>query len=179
MSINHAILGFLSWSPLTGYDLKKKFAESDILYWSGNNNQIYRALVELHQQDFVTQEIHDQASGPSRKVYTITEKGSTELRRWLLSTPELPQLRNSFLVQLAWADRLETNELDSLLAAYEEEIRIKLLMLHEQNERRNDAPCRTPREIYLWEMITRNILSFYESQLAWVRQLRTELSEER
>lgn len=178
MSINHAILGFLSWKPLTGYDLKKKFAESDILYWSGNNNQIYRALVELHQGEYVTQEIQHPESGPSRKVYTITEKGLAELRRWLLSEPELPQLRNSFLMQLAWADHLEVNELDNLLAAYEEEIRVKLLMLHEQNERDSAAPDRTPREAYLWRMITENVLSFYEYQLNWVSQLRHELNEE-
>jgi DNA-binding PadR family transcriptional regulator len=177
MSIKHAILGFLSWTPLTGYDLKKKFAESDILYWSGNNNQIYRALVELHQDDWVTQEIQHQASGPSRKVYTITEKGLAELRQWLLSAPELPQLRNSFLVQLAWADQLEAHELDVLLAAYEDELRVKLLMLHEQNKRDRATPHRTPREAYLWDMITQNILSFYEHQLNWVRQLRNELSD--
>lgn len=177
MSIRYAILGFLSWTPLTGYDLKKKFAESDVLYWSGNNNQIYRALVELHQENLVTQEIQDQESGPSRKVYTITDKGHTELRRWLLSTPELPQLRNSFLVQLAWADQLEAGELDALLAAYEEEVQVKLLMVREQHQRSGDLPNRTPREAYLWNMITENLLSFYENQLNWVRQMRKDLSE--
>jgi hypothetical protein len=42
MSIKHAILGFLSWQPSTGYELKKLFAESDTLSWSGNNNQRWK-----------------------------------------------------------------------------------------------------------------------------------------
>jgi hypothetical protein len=33
MSIKYAILGFLSWQPYTGYELKKLFAESDTLSW--------------------------------------------------------------------------------------------------------------------------------------------------
>ena len=48
MSIEHAILGLLSWRPMSGYDLKKIFEEASILYWSGNNNEIYRTLVKLH-----------------------------------------------------------------------------------------------------------------------------------
>jgi PadR family transcriptional regulator AphA len=177
MSIQYAILGLLSWEPLTGYDLKKRFAESEILYWSGNSNQIYKALVELHQEKLVTREVHDQESGPSRKVYTITDKGRSKLRQWVLSAPELPQLRNPFLVQLAWADQLDAGELDTLLGKYEEEVHVKLLMLREQVQRNPLVPERTPRETYLWGMITENRLSFYAFELDWVRRLRRELGE--
>jgi PadR family transcriptional regulator AphA len=176
MSIKYAILGFLSWEPLTGYDLKKRFAESEVLYWSGNNNQIYRALVELHQDGWVTQAIHDQPSGPSRKVYTITGRGLAELRAWVMTVPEPPQLRSPFLVQLAWADQLGAGELDDLLAAYEDEVRVKLLMLREQAQRAPDAPDRTPREVFLWRAITAHVSDFYERELEWVLGLRGDLS---
>ncbi len=174
MSIKYAILGFLSWEPLTGYDLKKRFADSDVLYWSGNNNQIYRALVELHRDGLVTQAIHDQPSGPSRKVYTITDRGLAELRAWLMTVPEPPQVRSPFLVQLTWADQLGAGELDDLLAAYEEEVRVKLLMVREQAQR---APDRTPREAYLWRAITAHVDDFYQRELDWVRRLRGEVSQ--
>lgn len=177
MSIQYAILGFLSWEPLTGYDLKKRFAESDVLYWSGNNNQIYRALVELHQDGLVTQTIHDQPSGPSRKVYTITDLGLAELRAWLMTVPEPPKLRSPFLVQLTWADQLGAGELDDLLAAYEEEVRIKLLMLREQAQRESVVPDRTPRGAFLWRAIAAHVDEFYERELDWVRGLRADVSQ--
>ena len=44
MIIDYAILGLLSWKPLTGYDVKRVMQDSPFLYWSGNNNQIYKAL---------------------------------------------------------------------------------------------------------------------------------------
>jgi DNA-binding PadR family transcriptional regulator len=176
MSIKYAILGFLSWTPLTGYDLKKLFSESETLYWSGNNNQIYRALVELHEEDLVTIEVQHQEDRPSRKIYTMTAKGQAELRRWVLSSPEPPQLRNPFLVQLAWADQLNADELDTLLAKYQEEISVKLLMLQEQTRRGTTAPDRTPREAFLWARIAENGMSFYERELDWVRTLRHDLA---
>ena len=175
MSIKHAILGFLSWTPLTGYELKKLFAESTTMHWSGNNNQIYKALVELHREELVTLEVQHQDDHPSRKIYTITEKGRSELRQWVLSTPEPPQIRNSFLVQLAWADQLEADELDALLAQYEEEVTVQLAMAGEQKQRNRNSPQRTPREAYLWQMIAENQISFYESELNWVRAVRREL----
>jgi DNA-binding PadR family transcriptional regulator len=177
MSIRHAILGFLSWTPLTGYDLKKLFADSEVLPWSGNNNQIYRALVELHDEDLVTRDVQQQESRPARKVYGITEKGRAELRQWLHSVPELPQLRDPFLIQLAWADQLSADELDTLLGTYEEELSVKLLMLRAENQRHDVSPRRTPRETYLWAMITENRVLHFEQELAWVRKLREELRE--
>src|SRR5512143_1224114 len=101
MSIKYAILGFLSWRPLSGYDLKKLFEESVAFHWTGNNNQIYKALVELHNQGLVDVRVEQQADYPPRKVYSITGEGQAALRAWVLSAPELPQVRNSFLVQLA------------------------------------------------------------------------------
>jgi DNA-binding PadR family transcriptional regulator len=179
MTIKYAILGFLSWRSYSGYDLKKMFVDSVFIYWSGNNNQIYRTLVQLHQEGLVTSEVEHQESGPSRKIYTVTDKGLSELKEWVLSSPELPQLRNSFLIQLAWADQLEPGELDTLLEKYEYEVQMQSLMYREHKRRNRINPARTRRENYLWEMISDNCIGFYENELAWVRKLRKELGEKK
>jgi DNA-binding PadR family transcriptional regulator len=57
VSIKYAILGLLSSKPSTGYEMKKVFEESSVMYWSGNNNQIYKSLVELLNEGLVTSEI--------------------------------------------------------------------------------------------------------------------------
>jgi len=44
MSLKHTILGFLSWKPLTRYELKKHFTKTDFIPWLGNNNQIFESL---------------------------------------------------------------------------------------------------------------------------------------
>lgn len=177
MSIKYAILGFLDWMPLTGYDLKKQFAASETFHWSGNNNQIYTALVQLYNEGMVSKEVQDQESGPSRKVYSITTEGQETLRQWLLTPPELPQLRHPFLVQLAWADGLTAVELDTLLSQYENEVYVKLRMAQEQVQRDvQQSPQRTPREALLWEQIGNYWAAFYQHELDWVRRLRAEVT---
>jgi PadR family transcriptional regulator, regulatory protein AphA len=175
MTIQYAILGLLSSQPLSGYDVKKLFVDSAILYWSGNNNQIYKALLQLHEEGLVRQEIQYQEYLPAKKIYTITEKGQAALKVWVLSTPELPEVHNTFLIQLSWADLLTEEELDALLKRYEEEVQVQLLMQQEKVRRMQPSSARTPREAYLWEMTSKNIISVYENELTWVRQVREGL----
>ncbi len=172
MSINHAILGILSCKPLTGYDLKKIIQESPFMYWSGNNNQIYKSLVELLEEGFVTNEVYHQENSPSKKIYTITKEGITELKEWVLSSTEPPELKKQFLVQLAFADQLLPEELNTLLSGYENQIRMQILMQKEKLRRGTFSPGRSPREVYLWDMIHENIITSYESELTWLEKLR-------
>jgi len=176
MEIRYAILGFLSWQPFAGYDLKKIFSESYYIDWSGNSNQIYTALVQLHHDGLVELETVAQESYPPRKLYRITEPGRRALRAWLSSVPEPPELRSSFLMQLAWADQLSSRELIQLASAYEHEVRMQL-MIYREMERRGTLirPARTPRERFLWQSVAANRTAAYEQELAWADRLRREL----
>jgi PadR family transcriptional regulator AphA len=175
MSINYAILGILSYQPLTGYDLKKIIQDSPFMYWSGNNNQIYKSLVELLEEGLVTNEVQHQESSPSKKIYTITQAGLAELKNWVLSTPEAPEFKKTFLIQLAWADLLSADEFNTFVSGYENQVKIQLLMQKEYLRRRNFSPDRTPRERSLWDLIHENLIAAYETELNWIQKVRREI----
>lgn len=175
MSIRGAILGCLGWKPFTGYELKKLFAESASLPWSGNNNQIYGSLIVLHKEGKVDIEIQVQEKYPARKVYTLTEAGRAELKAWLLSAPPLPEQRNLFHIQLAWAEDLSPTELDSLFASYEESLANEILMERTLAQRGRSAPARSERETLLWRRIEEAKLGSLEAELAWAQDLRREI----
>jgi PadR family transcriptional regulator, regulatory protein AphA len=177
MTIHYALLGLLSWQPFSGYDLKKIILDNDMFYWSGNNNQIYTSLIQLHKNGLVTQEVHYQENLPAKKVYSITESGRIQLREWVISNIELPEYRNTFLIQLAWADLLSTSEIDALLEKYENEIRVQVDMQQEKARRPAVMPKRTLRERYLWEKVVDHQAQNYQNELKWVRQVRKGLKE--
>jgi DNA-binding PadR family transcriptional regulator len=167
MSIKYALLGFLSETPLTGYDLKKRFSASEIFHWSGNNNQIYRALVELHDEGLVSVDVQQQVNKPPRKVYTITEVGRAALRAWIGVTPEPPQIQHALLEKLTWADQFEPELISAMLTSYAEDLRVYLLMLREREQRNAGSP--------LQRRIAEHWQSFYQSELDWVSTLRHSL----
>lgn len=177
MSIQYAILGLLSWKPATGYDLKKIFETSSALYWSGNNNQIYKSLLELQNNDLVSHTVEHPSAGPSKKIYSITEKGLSDLKQWVLSKPSLPEFRKSILLQLAWSDRLSKGQIDELLQNYERQIHMHLMMEQEKQRRNQFEPARTQRETFLWDMINDNLISSYKNELGWVQRVRMGLAE--
>lgn len=177
MSIKYAILGLLSWKPATGYELKKIFEDSSAMYWSGNNNQIYKSLVQLLNDGLVTNEVKHQENSPSKKIYSITEEGLARLKDWVLEEPDVPELKNTFLIQLAWADQLSDEELHEMLDRYESRINMQLIYQQEKMKRGVQAPNRNERETFLWDKIAENQLSFYHNELKWVQGIRKELDD--
>jgi len=177
MAIKYAILGLLSWKHSSGYELRKYFSETVSLYWSGNSNQVYPALVELHKEGLVECETIQRGNYPPSKVYSLTSAGRTALKEWVVSEPVLPQMRNPFLTQLAWADQLDEAELAALIDRYEHEVQMKLLMQQELIRRGAEGPARTPREEVLWVMIADHDRWLYEAELQWLARLREELTE--
>lgn len=177
MSIKHAILGLLSWKPSTGYELKKIFEGSSTMHWSGNNNQIYKALVQLLDEELVTNETFHTDGSPSKKVYSITEDGLCSLKTWVMEESEASELKKPFLIHLAWADLLSDEELLQLLEKYEDQINVQLLYEKEKIKRGIATPCRTPREAFLWEKISENTLLSLETELTWLLNVKHGLKK--
>ncbi len=115
MSLQHAILGFLSLKPLSGYGLKKAFDRSVRHFWPANQSQIYRELADLHDRGLVSQEVIERENRLNKKLYHLTDQGKSELHNWL-STPLPPEdTRDPFLIQLYFGGGLSDQELVGLL----------------------------------------------------------------
>jgi len=175
MDLRATLLGLLSWKPASGYDLKRSISASEIFYWSGNNNQIYKSLLELQQEGLVTCQVQVQQALPARKIYSITPQGLEVLRASLLVAPQIPEQHKDFLIQLAWAELLTDADVLALLDRYAEEVETRLRMLQEQAARPSTGPGRSPRERYLWRRIAENLIAACQAELDWVQQTRQEM----
>lgn len=172
MSINYAILGMLSYKSMTGYDLKKIIQDSAFMYWSGNNNQIYKALTELLDKGLVTNEVMHQESLPTKKIYTITNEGLSALKEWVLSQSEPSEMKKPFLVQLACSKQLNTNELKDMIDGYENQVKMQLIMAQSNRQDTDFLLGGTALETTIWNLISDNIRRTYENELGWIEDLR-------
>jgi DNA-binding PadR family transcriptional regulator len=175
MDLRSTILGLLNWKPSSGYDLKRLISDSEVFYWSGNNNQIYKSLIELEKDGMVTYQL--QEGLPARKIYAITEKGKSALYQSLLETPQIPEIRKGFLIQLGWSDMLSDEQILDLLEKYEDEIASRLRMQQALAARPASSPARSKREKYLWSCIGENLINTLQTELDWVRQTKMGLRE--
>ena len=82
MSVPHALLGLLEQQPRHGYDLKRLVDR----YFAPDHPVDWRRLLDARaaeQRGRVRVDQVEQAEGPERRRYAITDEGSRELERWL------------------------------------------------------------------------------------------------
>ncbi len=169
MSLDHAILGFLNYLPLSGYDLKKRFDSSIKYFWSAEQSQIYRTLGRLTGQGWVTVEVVEQSERPDRKVYHITDAGRAELRRWLEQPFPALETRSAALVQVFFGGQLSNAELLAKFQQFAAQQRQRL----EQYRRTTELIARYAREIgsereaFCWSLTLELGLQSMQAQLDW------------
>lgn len=107
--LKFALLGFLNYRPMTGYELKQNMEISTAHFWNAKLSQIYTALKSLEQDGWVTSHIKTQEERPDKRIYTITLEGKMNLQTWLAEPQqEQSQQKHTLLLKLffsAQADR--------------------------------------------------------------------------
>lgn len=177
MSINYAILGILKNKSLTGYDLKKIMQDSNFMHWSGNNNQIYKALTELLEKGLVTNELKHQDNSPTKKIYSITNEGLIALKEWIMSPSQVVEIKKPFLVQLAFADILNIVELNKIIDDYEYQVKMQMLMEEKNVDNGSVFSQNTALGTVLLNSINSNVLGTYSLELNWIKELRNALAD--
>ncbi len=113
-----AILGLLSHEDMTGYDIKKHVEASLAFFWNVGFGQIYPALAQLEEKRFVTKQLDLGGRGPKRILYSITETGRGELRRWLAEPAEKEEVRYEILLKLFFASQTPPKESIAVIEAF-------------------------------------------------------------
>ncbi|MFT3952347.1 MAG: PadR family transcriptional regulator [Oscillospiraceae bacterium] len=111
MSLSNALLGFLGYAPMTGYELKKIFNDSVNFFWLAQTSQIYRELKTLENEGCIVSEVVPGDRGPDKRKYSITPIGAERLYRWLKDAHKDEFMRNEFMVWILFSSKLGTEEL--------------------------------------------------------------------
>ena len=85
-----AVLGVLTWGPMSGYDLKKAIDSSVGYFWGPAKSGIYALLPRLAESGLATSRQIAQSGRPDKRVYRITARGRAALRTWIRTHPPLP-----------------------------------------------------------------------------------------
>ena|SRR5690349_20828321 len=172
MSLPHAILGFLDYGPMSGYDLKKYFDQSVAHFWSTTQSHIYKALDGLEKEGLAESKLIQQAGKPNRKQYKITNAGRTELRRWV-STPLTSEgPREAWLIQVFFAHNLTNEEIVHLFEKRIESLRhyMEQSQSAEANIEENYKRVGIKRLRELWGLTLDYGLDYYKNEIAWLEK---------
>ena len=172
MSLSHAILGFLDYQPMSGYDLKKYFDQSVAHFWSATQSHIYKELEDLEKDGMVESQIIQQEGKPNRKQYKITDLGRTELDRWVSSPLPVEAKRDAWLIQVFFAHHLDNKEIANLFENRIERLRRSLAQcqLVQENIYKNSKQGTRKRLQSLWQLTLDYGIQYYENEINWLEK---------
>jgi len=172
MPLAHAILGFLEYQPMSGYDLKKYFDLSITHFWSATQSHIYKALETLEKDGFVESQIIQQTGKPNRKQYQITDAGRGELRRWVSTPLPVEIKREAWLIQVFFAHGITNEEIFNLFEQRIGAMRqyLSQCRLAQENIERNYQAIGIERLQQLWQLTLDYGIDYYENEIAWLEK---------
>jgi len=122
------ILGFLSESEMSGYDIKTQVDKSTRFFWTASYGQIYPELKRLNEVGLI-----EEAGGPTgerrRTAYRINERGRREFEAWLLSPNDTLEMRHEGLLKVFFADSVDRQHRNDLVRGIAGQHREKLNQL--------------------------------------------------
>lgn len=172
MSLKHALLGFLNYKSMTGYQLKQFFDESVRNFWNASLSQIYPTLNQMKEEGLLTMEVKYQDSSPNAKIYYITEQGRAELQRWLAESIEPQTFRSTFLIQIFFGANIPKEQ---VIAKLEQRLRLaeEKLEVHRQIFsdiiRKNTTENGLSREALFWSLTADFGVKNAEATVAWYK----------
>jgi DNA-binding PadR family transcriptional regulator len=104
-----AILGLLTWKPMSGYDIKKVVDVGLSHFWNENYGQIYPTLDQLVTDGLATKKAERKSGKRQRFVYTITRKGKQAFRDWISEPTDPPVVRNELQLKFFLSSSLPTD----------------------------------------------------------------------
>lgn len=113
-----AVLGLLSWKPMSGYDIKKMVDVGLSHFWNENYGQIYPTLESLVKDRLATKKEERTSGKRKRFVYTITKKGQQAFNDWLREPADAPIVRNELQLKFFLSCKLPTRESVRLIREY-------------------------------------------------------------
>jgi DNA-binding PadR family transcriptional regulator len=173
MSLEYAILGFLNYRPLSGYDLKKLFDNSVRHFWPADQSQIYRTLARLAERGYVEQETFRGVVRPDRKEYHITPSGREALHSWLRSPLPSQEVRIAALIQVFFAGQLSDEQVLALFERLAAEARAALAAFDRipRPAAADDAPVGPPRERFFWQLTLDYGLTSARLDVEWLENV--------
>lgn len=118
----YAVLGLLTFGPMSGYDLLKLVEKSIGFFWTPAKSHVYGELKRLAHLGLVSERRVHQEDRPDKRLYRLTARGEAALRAWLDAPGVEPDVvRSALLVKLFFGHRADPEALVRLVEGYRRE----------------------------------------------------------
>lgn len=173
MSLQFLLLGFLTYRPTTGYELKQTMDVSTSNFWHAKQSQIYVTLKKMEEKGLIVSELEEQDTRPNRRIYSITENGVAAVQQWLSQPITVLQPKKELtLLKLFFSAKQEKQTLLTQLHLQKDLHKQKLVQYQTITktviQRYAAATPNTETDAHLWDATRRYGELFEQMSMQWL-----------
>jgi PadR family transcriptional regulator AphA len=173
---SYAVLGMLSLSPMSGYELNQNVDKSIANFWQISKSQVYGELSRLEQLGLVRSTEVEQERLPDKRTYQLTDAGAAALDDWLSAPGHGPRrLRSGLLLKTFFAHRMDGERFVRLLEEYRGQAEVEREYLAEVIESLDPS---LPETFYSRATALYGLRQA-ETALAWIDEVKKSLPKPR
>lgn len=162
------ILGLLSETPLTGYQIKKIIDMRFRFFWNESYGQLYPALKQLLQSGLID-EISTANRKRSQKTYRINVNGLKALQGWIQEPVECESVRFEILMKMYFSHLVEAEVMIQHLLVFQKTHEKDLLLLKMFEKELTPIIDQDPNHPYVLRVIDFG-QKVYEAYLDWTKE---------
>lgn len=165
----YALLGFLSMSPSSGYDIKIYMQQSTSHFWREGDSSIYPILKQLLDEDLLTCELTNTQSDKPKKIYTITKAGQQALEEWLFETPDLFRSRNELMLKVFFGWNVEREVTLGHLRNYQRTVKTRLEQYKSWSKKTSSTKDLANDKLHRFLTLRAGVI-YSEAKLTWCEE---------
>lgn len=174
--LGYTLLGLLAGKAMSGYDIRRVFAETAMGHYSDSPGAIYPALARLERDGYITGRVDGAKTLRPRKVFRPSAAGKAALAAWVRELPTRQTIVDdmpSWPLRLAFATGVvSTGEAESLFRAIED---ASADYARELEVQRDQLPKTAPFP----RMAVEHGIAGYRATATWAAECRKQLTRER
>lgn len=117
----YAVLGLLSFAPMSGYEAARAAERSISYFWPISKTHVYSELARLEGLGWVSGDDVRQEGLPDKRVFRMTPAGERALDEWLLEGKLKGDVyRAPFLIKLFVGHRIPPDRIREMVGRYRE-----------------------------------------------------------
>ena len=173
MSVRNAILGLLAQRPRHGYELHDAFEAmvGGEQNWDIKPAQVYTTLARLEKKGLVVEDGVAQDGGPEKYIYTVTEAGLAELKKWFAEPVFGEHQRDEFFLKLMLSLAVEDGDPRKLLYVQRASL---YKQLHAVTAQRSQVD---PKSELAYILLLDRVVMYLEADLRWLEMVEARLDE--
>jgi PadR family transcriptional regulator AphA len=179
-TLSFGLLCILATHNYTGYELMLEIQP----FWHAKHSQIYPLLAALEKDGLVQYEEVAQSDKPDKKIYSITEKGQSELKQWIAQPTAEPVTRDEMMLKAYCISIVDGEVIQTLFEEREQMYNEKLTIYKKYFDNLNQKMSKSNEELDIrsqkfgFYIILKKAIMNTEVNLEWCQWVKSQIMKD-